>query len=862
MAGAVNVVLKSVFDDKGIRNAQAEFSKVGKSVGVAFAAVGAAIALAGAAAVRFGGDAIKAAEGVRQANDRLAQVNKSMGLFGDQTSQVTQRLINFAEANELTVAVDAEVIKSTQAKLLTFKDLASTADETGGAFDRATMAALDLAAAGFGSAETNAIQLGKALQDPIKGLTALRRAGVTFNEQEKENIKTLVESGKTLEAQNVILKAIETQVGGTAAATATSSEKMRLAFENIKEEVGAALLPAFDDMVDVVTRDLTPALEEVAKDVGPILVKGLEIIAGVLKDATDESTPLGKSIKNLGEQFGILFDALAGGKSDIEGTTDTLSGLADIVAFLVTTMASFVAFLQTLGPAIDALLKGDVERFWEWLTSDPIDFLNNQQAAEDALKQTRDAFLNTADSARKLNNINLDKLRGQMGDLRVDGNKLAQQQRELYYAMRGEKPPTGGKAGGTTTGGGGGTGESAAEKRAKQKKEFDDIVADTQKRIREARAAYNKAVANANKQYREAVAGAEKAFAKAQAEAINRRDQALDESAKDNARRVAEIQRDFSKRLQDIIKQSQDRLRDVYRTAVATNIADLFTSEGVGKSVDNLVTELRNKLEASRRLIENASQLASQGFSQTFIEQVVSAGTTAGNELAESILTATPETQAELRSLFGALETQSERGMDSLASTIYEKTGLATSALRELYDNTVIEQTQALEEQARLYAEAQEQILTEFDRAIVEANNARNEALAQAAKDLQDALKDAADDYKASLDDIEEDFKKRIGDLEKLSADLLARQKIVQGQIDGAQQNIPIVTAPIAAATQAQIVKIPPTSAITGQTININVKTDPTQNAAQTGKKIATVVQKYTASGGGAGGSAMPWLVE
>lgn len=860
MAGAVNVVLKSVFDDKGIKNAQAEFAKVGKSVGVAFAAVGAAIAVAGAAAVRFGGDAIKAAEGVRQANDRLAQVNKSMGLFGDQTSQVTQRLINFAEANELNVAVDAEVIKSTQAKLLTFKDLAQTADETGGAFDRATMAALDLAAAGFGSAETNAIQLGKALQDPIKGLTALRRAGVTFTEQEKENIKTLVESGKTLEAQNLILQSIEKQVGGTAAATATASEKMRLAFENIKEEVGAALLPAFDDMVDVVTRDLTPALEEVAKDVGPLLVKGLEVIAGVLKDATDESTPLGKSVKNLGEQFGILFDALAGGKSDIEGTSNTLSGLADIVSFLVTTMASFVAFLQTLGPAINALLKGDVEKFWEWLTSDPIDFLNNQQAAEDALKQTRKEFLNTADSARKLNNIRLDKLRSQLGDLRQDGNKLANQQRELYYAMQGKKPPTVG-GGGDSGVGDGGVGETLAEKRLKQKKQFDELVKDTQKRIRDARAAVNKAVANANRQYREAVANAEKAFADATTNAIKRRDESLAQAAKENATRISEIQRDFSKRLTDIIRDSQNRLREAYRSAVATNIADLFTSEGVGQSVDKLVTELRNKLEASRRLIENASLLASQGFSQTFIEQVVSAGTTAGNELAESILTATPETQAELRSLFGALETQSERGMDSLASTIYEKTGLATSALRELYDQTVVEQTEALAEQARLYTEAQEGILTEFDRAMTEASDRRNEALAQAAKDLQDALKQAADDYKASLDDIEADFKKRIADLEQLSKDLLARQKIVQGQIDGAQANIPAVTKPIQEATKAQIVTIPPSKAITGQTININVKTDPTKSVAQTGKTIANVVQKYTSAGGGAGGSAMPWQV-
>lgn len=177
----VNVVLKSVWDDKGVKNALGEFQDFGKKVGVAFAAVGAATVAATAALVKFGADSIAAAENVAVANNRLGQVAKSMGIFGSQAGAVTDRLIKFAEANELLVAVDAEVIKATQAKLLTFKNLAATANQMGGEFDRATMAALDLAAAGFGSAESNAVQLGKALQDPIKGITALARAGVTLD---------------------------------------------------------------------------------------------------------------------------------------------------------------------------------------------------------------------------------------------------------------------------------------------------------------------------------------------------------------------------------------------------------------------------------------------------------------------------------------------------------------------------------------------------------------------------------------------------------------------------------------------------------------------------------------------------------
>jgi hypothetical protein len=197
--------------------------------------------------------AVRAAEEAQQANNRLDAVAKSMNLFGSATNQVTDRLKAFAETNERSLAVDADIIKATQTKLLTFKNLAQTADEVGGSMDRATLAALDLAAAGFGSAEQNAVQLGKALQDPIKGITALARSGVTFTEQEKEKIKALVESGKVLEAQNLILSSIETQVGGTAEATATGSAKMALAFLALQDSIGEALLPLFEQLVPIVT---------------------------------------------------------------------------------------------------------------------------------------------------------------------------------------------------------------------------------------------------------------------------------------------------------------------------------------------------------------------------------------------------------------------------------------------------------------------------------------------------------------------------------------------------------------------------------------------------------------------------------
>jgi hypothetical protein len=247
MAAGVFLPIVSEYIDKGTKKAITEFKSLTKASDKAnFALKKAtlpAIAALGALGVA-GKKALDAGEAVGSANARILQINRSMGLFGDQSAQVTKRLIKLAEAQGVELGISNLTIKATQAKLLTFKELAKTADIVGGTFDRANAAALDLAAAGFGSAESNAVQLGKALNDPIKGITALTKSGVTFTEEEKTKIKTLVESNKTLEAQQLILAAIEKQVGGTAKATADDSKKMSEAFAQVQQSLGSALLPA------------------------------------------------------------------------------------------------------------------------------------------------------------------------------------------------------------------------------------------------------------------------------------------------------------------------------------------------------------------------------------------------------------------------------------------------------------------------------------------------------------------------------------------------------------------------------------------------------------------------------------------
>jgi hypothetical protein len=318
---SVIVPILSTFNDKGIKSAVREFQTAKSSiqkfgaVGKVFEGVGKSLTKnVTAPLVAVSGALVFAARGAEKAeiaNRKLGSVLDSMG-YG----QATARVSAYAEELERSIAVDADVIKATQTKLATFAELTASVDETGGAFDRATMAALDLAAAGFGEAETNAVQLGKALQDPIKGITALARSGVTFTDQEKEKIKTLVESNRTLEAQDLILKAIEKQVGGTAAAGASSFDRIKLSMMQVSDEIGLAVLPLIEKLADFVANRLVPVVTakikqftDAWKSLSPEVQKIILIVIALVAALGPMLIIIGKIIIFI-SKFGLALKAL------------------------------------------------------------------------------------------------------------------------------------------------------------------------------------------------------------------------------------------------------------------------------------------------------------------------------------------------------------------------------------------------------------------------------------------------------------------------------------------------------------------------------------------------------------------------
>lgn len=181
-------------------------TKMGKAWGLAIG--GAVVAGVGVAALAFKkyiANSIEAEKVQAQLAQRIKSTGMAAGLaIGD--------LNKMADALQAATTFDDESIGKAQAVLLTFTKVGKES------FGRATEAILDMSTALGKDLQSSALQVGKALNDPVKGVRALGEAGVQFTQSQKDTIKALVETGDVARAQSLILKELETQMGGSARA--------------------------------------------------------------------------------------------------------------------------------------------------------------------------------------------------------------------------------------------------------------------------------------------------------------------------------------------------------------------------------------------------------------------------------------------------------------------------------------------------------------------------------------------------------------------------------------------------------------------------------------------------------------------
>jgi hypothetical protein len=183
-----------------------------------------------------------------------AQTNAVLRSTGGIAGVTGRQVDNLAQALLRKSGIDDEAIKSGENLLLTFTNVRNVIGDGNDVFDQATKAALDLSVAMGEDLQSSIVRVGKALQDPVKGSTALRRVGVLLTQQQQAQIKSLVRQNDVLGAQRIILRELRTEFGGSAAALgATPVGKVNLlreTFRNFSAELVAGTQSGVVPLVD------------------------------------------------------------------------------------------------------------------------------------------------------------------------------------------------------------------------------------------------------------------------------------------------------------------------------------------------------------------------------------------------------------------------------------------------------------------------------------------------------------------------------------------------------------------------------------------------------------------------------------
>jgi hypothetical protein len=186
-----------------------------------------------------------------EAETIMAQTEAVIRSTGGAAGLTAQEIGDMAEAMSRNTTFADDEIQKAQNLLLTFTGIGRDV------FPQATQALLDMATAMGTDAKSGAIQLGKALNDPVRGMTALTRVGVVFNDEQRKAITTMAEMGDVAGAQKVILAELNKEFGGSAAAaldTYTGKvENLKNKVSNLAESFGSELLPAAEGVVDVLS---------------------------------------------------------------------------------------------------------------------------------------------------------------------------------------------------------------------------------------------------------------------------------------------------------------------------------------------------------------------------------------------------------------------------------------------------------------------------------------------------------------------------------------------------------------------------------------------------------------------------------
>lgn len=303
-----------------------------------------------------------------------AQIRKAVETTGGAAGFAAEELFRMASGlQEITRFGDEEILANVTGQLLTFTNIA------GEEFRRAQATALDVATVLQTDTKSAAIQLGKALNDPIRGLGALAEAGVQFTESQKEVVRGLVETGDIAAAQRLILDELAIQFGGQAQAAAEAGlgpiQQLANSFGDLKEEIGRNLLPLLKPVIDVL-RDVVAgfiALPEPVKQfsvvlgvaaaaIGPVLAAAGLLVAG-LAALSAPVLAAGAAIVTLGAIFVTFGDDI--GRAAAAVRDGLLAGIEGAVGAIRDLSEAAVAALGDMVERIREAVIGRLAAVWD-----------------------------------------------------------------------------------------------------------------------------------------------------------------------------------------------------------------------------------------------------------------------------------------------------------------------------------------------------------------------------------------------------------------------------------------------------------------------------------------------------------------
>ncbi len=338
---------------------------------LSFAAGGAIFAGLGFLKDQIGGiftESMNAQAGLAQTNQVLASTHGIAGVTANAVLDLATQYSHLTQFSDDTV-------QASENMLLTFTNIGKNV------FPQATRTVLDMSQALGQDTKNSAIQLGKALNDPIAGITALQRVGVTFSQTQKDLIKHFMDTNNIAGAQGVILQELQKEFGGSAvAAGKTFGGQLAIAgqrLDDIKQSIGDALMPvlaallqkigpivdAFSQWVasghavsDVIAAFNAHAsvLIPILVGIGAVLLGGLiaavwSLAAGVIA-ATWPFLAIGAAIAGVTAIFLHFYQTNAGFKTFIDMVVNGLKQAASFV------MANFIPAMQMIG----AFLRNNV----------------------------------------------------------------------------------------------------------------------------------------------------------------------------------------------------------------------------------------------------------------------------------------------------------------------------------------------------------------------------------------------------------------------------------------------------------------------------------------------------------------------